>query len=257
MKPFFAHIKSTKDYFNQGDANCCPQSYFPDYADCDVVSLDDVAKFPKGQPVILGGGGLFGVVPDDWLQRTIADRPVIVWGAGLNYGTPPHPGLAPLLHQCALVGLRDSYYARQNGFAWAPCASALHPAFHDFDDVTTHPAVVYRHAWSHPFLTDLPTKTNMNRNDHFQDTLAFLASGETVVTNSYHGAYWSMLLGRRVILWNPIGIRFFSGLPSIPPIAHNEAELEMLLQVAPYPKKRPDCITATLRFKRRVDDLLQ
>jgi len=31
------------------------------------------------------------------------------------------------------------------------------------------------------------------------DAIAFLASGATVVTNSYHGTYWAMCLGRRVL----------------------------------------------------------
>lgn len=32
---------------------------------------------------------------------------------------------------------------------------------------------------------------------------AFLGSGETVITNSYHGAYWALLLGRRVLVYEP------------------------------------------------------
>jgi polysaccharide pyruvyl transferase WcaK-like protein len=32
-----------------------------------------------------------------------------------------------------------------------------------------------------------------------REVIDFIASGQTVVTSSYHGVYWAQLLGRRVI----------------------------------------------------------
>lgn len=32
-----------------------------------------------------------------------------------------------------------------------------------------------------------------------REVIDFIASGETIVTSSYHGVYWAQLLGRRVI----------------------------------------------------------
>ena len=37
----------------------------------------------------------------------------------------------------------------------------------------------------------------------FEEVAGFLASGRVVVTNSYHGAYWTTLLGRPTLLWEP------------------------------------------------------
>jgi len=48
-----------------------------------------------------------------------------------------------------------------------------------------------------------------------EEVIAFLASGEVVVTSSYHGAYWARLLGRKVALL-PRGSKFWH-LPPAPP----------------------------------------
>ena len=37
-----------------------------------------------------------------------------------------------------------------------------------------------------------------NNKMNFEDVIAFLGSAETVVTDSYHGAYWAQLLGKNV-----------------------------------------------------------
>ena len=39
-------------------------------------------------------------------------------------------------------------------------------------------------------------------------TEQFVGSGAKVVTNSYHGAYWAMLLGRKVVLAAPYSSKF-------------------------------------------------
>ena len=39
-----------------------------------------------------------------------------------------------------------------------------------------------------------------NGSGDLNGALAFLASGETVITSTYHGAYWGLMLGRKVIV---------------------------------------------------------
>ena len=43
----------------------------------------------------------------------------------------------------------------------------------------------------------IPTQSNCTGS--LKDALSFIASGETVVSNSYHGVYWAMLMGRKVL----------------------------------------------------------
>lgn len=63
-----------------------------------------------------------------------------------------------------------------------------------------HDVVVFRHALKSEGLA-LPAGVPVmdNHAGTMEQAIAFPASGETVVTNSYHGTYWAMCLGRRVI----------------------------------------------------------
>lgn len=42
------------------------------------------------------------------------------------------------------------------------------------------------------------------------EVLKFLATGKVVLTNSFHGVYWSMLLKRRPVVFEPNSNRFMS-----------------------------------------------
>jgi hypothetical protein len=73
----------------------------------------------------------------------------------------------------------------------------MHPAF-DFEYETAHKTVYFTHAFKskyQPRADDIHMKNDML---DFQKVIEFLASGETVVTDSYHGAYWAQLLGKKV-----------------------------------------------------------
>jgi len=38
-----------------------------------------------------------------------------------------------------------------------------------------------------------------NKSNKLSEAIEFLASGETIITNSFHGTYWGLLLGRKVV----------------------------------------------------------
>ena len=41
----------------------------------------------------------------------------------------------------------------------------------------------------------------------FEKAIEFIGSGDVVVTNSYHGAYWGLLLGKKVEMGDPLKSR--------------------------------------------------
>lgn len=257
MRPVFAHIKADADYFNLGDVASCPKSYFPGYADCPVVSLNEVAALPAGQPVILGGGGILAF--PKYIARTAKQRPTIIWGAGLNNPLPfdPQP-VVEALRLCALVGIRDRKFAGDFGFDYTPCASCMHPDFRDPRPYHDTPTVVYRHSWSEPFAEQFPERTNMDRGMSMGGTLGFIRSAQTVITNSYHGAYWAQLAGKRCIVWRSHEIRYFSGLPITPIFVSGEADLKVALDFSPFPTEGVlhRCISQTEQFRQCVSNFL-
>lgn len=172
-----------------------------------------------GRTVILGGGGLlsfdghnkYSVALDLLRKYAELGNRVILWGVGHNrYHNFEewHSKMAPNSKYPNLdafhVGVRDDV----PGFRWVPCASALSGAF-DRSYRIAQPVVVYLHGLRVGDIKEvngLPTRLNTSADykgrrtrKEFHKIVEFLASGETIVTNSYHGAFWGQLLGRRVI----------------------------------------------------------
>lgn len=230
MRPIFVNIKASDKYYNLGDVASSPLNYF----DWDVDTACLTAVPDNDQPLVLGGGGLLMPSTTDWLRKQLDKREIAFWGAGLNYPLGPVPdNLLMLLDRCRtkLVGLRDRLFARDvRQGRYIPCASCMHPAF------LTHrrfkpgrEAVVYRHGATAPYMTDLPCLTNTDRDMTLEHIITFLSSAEVVITDSYHGAYWAHLLGRKVIVWKGNAMRFHTGLPANTLFAHTEEQVWALL----------------------------
>ena len=126
-----------------------------------------------------------------------------MWGVGrAGLGKPDYNGYAAALERLSLVGVRDF----GTKFDFVPCVSCLHYAFDNGPD-PEHDLVIYEHR-HHPISG--PGGIPRLRNDcsSAEEAIGFLASGRTVVTSSYHGAYWAMLLGRRVAIIPPWSAKF-------------------------------------------------
>jgi hypothetical protein len=92
----------------------------------------------------------------------------------------------------------------------------MHPAF-DRQREVKHEIVVFSHKKFQIHIPGVPRLTNTTQN--FEQVLDFLASGETIITSSYHGAYWGTLLGRKVLAF-PFSTKFytFKHLPTLYPV---------------------------------------
>lgn len=178
------------------------------------MSKYDPEKCPE--QIIFGGGGLLHERLLEAMSVFVAAKRV-AWGCGVNkhgFRKVIHP---KFLDYYNLVGLRDF----DNPWQYVPCASCLHPAF---DLVKRVPQVgfgIYEH-YDHPIPIQGPRLNNRGRKDEFADVITWLSCCEMVVTNSYHGAYWSMLLGVTVLLWKPFSNRFHSFALSLPEVDEND-----------------------------------
>lgn len=188
---------------NLGDFCSCPQRYYPEWRHHPVTFLYQGGAFEIGMtqgPIVIGGGGiLIDGVSNYYQQLASLKRPMVFWGGGLNSQQLTVELTAPLKH-FELVGLRDFGFTAP----WLPCSSCLHPAL-SLRKAPEHDYVIYEH-YLNPIPIDGPRANNAARS--LSQISAFLSRGKTVVTNSYHGAYWAMLLNRRVVLFKPDGIRF-------------------------------------------------
>jgi hypothetical protein len=231
---------------NIGDMSCGPASYF-------------AFPFPlERQPfirsnrifdcVILGGGGLFHAA--DLLQSMLARTKglVISWGLGNNDHNRTDLAWPEFMGRFALHGIRDW----NSGFNWVPCVSCMHPFFDESSRAECE-AVVFAHQ-HHPIkFPRLPTMSNGGR--ELLPVLRFLAQGEVVITNSYHGAYWATLLGKRVVVANPFSTRFLHS--RYPPAILRDENWRAIAQGAPtYPGALAECRAANRTHFESVCALL-
>lgn len=176
---------------NIGDYWCNPSRYFDLYAESH--NIKNILPI-EGNTFIIGGGGLIHHQFSPLIEKIVYGNPkhVILWGIGTNYYLKRKDKQYPSwLDKCSLIGLRD-----KDSEHYLPCVSCMHPAFNKTYKIK-HDIVFYTHrAKSNFSRTEMPNMHNAERD--FDKVIDFLGSGQTVVTDSYHGAYWAMLLGRNV-----------------------------------------------------------
>lgn len=189
---------------NVGDYYCNPSRYF----DFPNVQSGELLhnKFPiQDQTIVIGGGGLIHKKFSDHIQRLIAKNPkhTVLWGIGHNFnnkavakGAKFYPDF---LDKCSLVGIRDYI----NKDLYLPCVSCMHPAF-DKSYTVKHKVAYFTHAFKSKYQYTDGDVQMPNSNMDFDNVIEFLGSANTIITDSYHGAYWAQLLGKdvRVLSWS-------------------------------------------------------
>jgi len=236
MKIAFVHFHDTS---NVGDILCNPFHYF-DWSKHECQSFD-IFKWKQRVPIdmlIFGGGGMLHTQVDDAMRKALheakelnPDCKVVMWGVGSNYHHMCHGHWHEWLKEFDIVGLRD----RTNPFHYVPCASCMHSEFLIHRPRPNEAYVMYYHD---DFPLDLPHPRMSNfETDDMKLIIDFLSKGHVVLTNSYHGAYWSMLIQKPVIVMNAWMSRFFAGLPWHGVYANKENYVEQtgsaVLNVAP------------------------
>lgn len=183
---------------NVGDYYCNPSRYFP--IDCvtrELITETDA----KNNTIIIGGGGLIHKKFNNNIKNILDQQPkkTIIWAIGHNFSPkaqkksqvdyyPDH------IMNCNLVGIRD--YIDGYKKYYLPCVSCMHPAFNKKHE-SKHEFVYFLHAYKSHYNYDKGPYMKNNEKD-FENVIDFLGTGDTIITDSYHGAYWGQLLGKNV-----------------------------------------------------------
>ncbi|KJZ19665.1 polysaccharide pyruvyl transferase family protein [Loktanella sp. S4079] len=248
MKIHFQHLRDTP---NVGDRSCSPYDYF-DWGDATVSDLrkDDTPSYDIG---IYGGGQVFGGLSRYAGVMREQSALNIAWGVGTNQTFPISPRHMRSKRKMDIIGSRD--YG-DNRYTYAPCPSCMSPLF---DKVTepTHEVVFYSHAGKSPKMKlqvpdHIPVKDNLCGS--LDEALSFIASGQTVVSNSYHGVYWALLMGRKTICV-PFSNKF-KGYRLAPHFASPSNWFDELDNGKSYPEMLEMMRGATLSFKSKVDEAI-
>lgn len=237
---------------NLGDQMCCAMDYSGIRTDITVPIVLDIHAINnehlyQAETVLVGGGGLIHGQWTEWLHGLAyaARRSrLITWGIGVNNHDTESLVWPKFLDRFELVGLRD--YG--NPWRYVPDPSVLHVQFPFARCMKPSvPLVNYNHHLKEVWQSDGPFKSNKQPASEFLSILEYLASGEIVQTNTFHGAYWALLLGRKVCLVSPNESRMFS-FPERLPTSPNDA--------VAWPDYYDECLALNMEFRKRVLKLL-
>lgn len=249
MKITFLHLRNTR---NIGDRWCSPYDWF-DWPES--VEVRDIRTAGAPYDVgIYGGGRIFGGLSKFSGVKDITNSLHIAWGVGTLQAFPLSWKYYRARRLCDLVGSRDYSDHR---YTWSPCVSCLAPQF-DLPPNPVHDAVFYYHAGKTSkqeiiIPNEMPKLSN--NCDTLEEALDFISSGKTVISNSYHGVYWALLMGRKVICI-PFSKKF-SAYPESPYYTTPKRWLSELDRGIARPSMLSNCRTRVMKFKSKVDRLLE
>ena len=241
---------------NIGDLHSSPLDHF-DFKNSEKINFLDL-HLSKNNEIVLpnlvfGGGGMLHDVFVDIFERFTKHpqrRKLIFWGAGINEHDLDKQYFPTFLNNFDLVGLRDY----NNPWNHVPCPSCMSPVF----DSIKHPItdfVIYNHS-NHDICIETFVKKNnaLIQGESLLDIINFLSQGETIITNSYHGAYWGLLMNRKVLIYKPFSNRFY-GFKYQPPFC-DEKKWDAPIERASPPDYLMECRSLNQEFKKKVEKVL-
>jgi len=152
---------------------------------------------------------------DAQIERMAKVRPSACWGIGINYHSDHEPEHRRWKE--ALLAMSGPAYIRDPGYGRliTPCPSVLDPRIEvTLVESAKTPRMfrcrpLFLSHKQHPIGNPYPMAPRYAFNDgstHFEALLGLIGRSRAVVTNTFHGAYWSILLG--VQPWIPADMMF-------------------------------------------------
>ena len=188
---------------NLGDRICQPHHYF------DLPLTDCISWKQRNLPdvnYLSGGGG----IDRSRLIRLIQLHPqarIITWAHGWIYRQ------VQLLHPVPGVEHFSSRDWGQGGAEWTPCPSCMNEWLDKDYPIERDVGLYFNPDFPLPQVgMDIERRNNLGEEP---EIFSWLGGCELVLTNSYHGAYWATLLGRKVIVVNPHSGKFMYFHPSM------------------------------------------
>jgi len=241
-----AFVHRRKDR-NIGDRACTPGNYF-DFGTHELYDFAD--ELPSCERLIIGGGQVFQQCLDTAIRSLETANKRVVWGIGISPMDRRSVAFDILQGCCDLIATRNHGI---RGCEYVPCASAMSPLF-DAPPEPERELVLFYHARkSKDVLFDSGVPAQGNDQGNMADAVAFLASGATVVTNSYHGTYWAMCLGRRVLCL-PFNKKFLY-FPENPQFASSQNWLKHVKEAQARPQTLEQARDRNKSFYEKVRNL--
>jgi len=259
------------DKGNVGDFYCAPHLYFDQLKNkqldiFDFKSLDNtitnnwITKVTKNA-LIIGGGGLLNRGSFELQMKLFENlsqlsKKTVLWGVGHNEKNKSTFGNVMSYNidtsKFGMVGVRD----HSMGEEWVPCVSCMHSIFDQKFDESRETGIIFHKKTikNKQLLNKLEKYPSTSNTTNLEDMITFIGTSQTVVTDSYHAMYWSMLLGKKVVAV-PNSSKFydFKYLPVYSSFETFEADLN---KAQSYSGVLAECREVNLKFAHKVFNYL-
>lgn len=187
------------DQYNLGDLAASPLRYFqfPGFQKFELNFEEPFEHLPKDSHVIIGGGGILHHVKRINEICDFFTGRKIIWGAG------GFRFIEDIQDRFDLIGIRE--YRSDYLQYFVPCVSCCSPLF----DVPINYGTKYVAYFGHKYRSKknwkiTKTDTLVDSFDEFKTKLRYIKAAEKIlITSSYHGAYWGLLLHKNLWLFGP------------------------------------------------------
>lgn len=212
------HFINRIDNSNTGDWTCSPLNYFFDYFDQFNIIRHDIEfvnfnEINSNDIVILGASGMFNVLEKFNINinkiLNICNN-VISWSIGFN----THNNIYYIgnittkinFEKFKVITIRD--YQHPSGFDFLPDPTCLSEELLKNIPIKRYIGLI-EHKSLPIICDDLDLMNNKISNSHsFREITEYISSSEVVVTNSYHIAYWTMLMNKKSIVIDKFSTKF-------------------------------------------------
>jgi hypothetical protein len=205
------------DENNAGDFFCAPHHYFKalhgtqvdiyDYKSSNPQVVKDWSEKIINNALVIGGGGLLNRGSFEKQIKLFESlsgkgKKTVLWGVGHNSKDKSEFGKIASynidVNNFGLVGTRDFNMPGE----FVPCVSCMHPIFDKTFEETQDIGIIYhkktlKNKQLIKKLNEFPSTSNTKDID---EIVSFIGKSNQIVTDSYHAMYWSMLLGKKVVV---------------------------------------------------------
>lgn len=256
------------DPANTGDYYSAPHHYFQELKNTSLDIFDFKRENKEvtenfinkicDSSLIIGGGGLLnnkGFKRQMRLFENLSEnnKKVVLWGIGHNKKYGEVKDYSVNISKFGLVGTRDFSMPGQ----WVPCVSCLHPLFDEqYTEKRKLGIVFHKDTLKKPAILDRFKEIPSTSNDtDLLSLINFIGSSESIITDSYHAMYWSILLDKKVVVV-PNSSKFFD-FKYQTKISSFENSIKNVKKAPRYTGVLEECREINIKFAETVFDFLK
>ena len=249
---------------NAGDKFCSPNLFY-DFKNYEIKYSNNfnIVNKLKNSIVIFGGGGILdtNVKRNKYYKNIDKSNIYFHWGSGSNklnvkkakwkINKNEIKANFDKLENFIYVGRRDYFKNYLKNHEYLPCVSCKIPELKLKYEIKRRIGII-QHMWLQQIKNMNYPTINMNLSKYsIKKIIEFIGESEVIITGSYHAAYWSLLMGKKVII-NGNWSSKFDYLKYKPIILSDNLENDILnCKVAPL-EYLDECIDINNKFYEKI-----